>query len=87
MILVASPSKPFQYNVKGLLRRKFILSDYEPEIDALYHAVENSATSDVLPPASWTERNTLKFVRDIVQSTLERSITDDMDIFQSGGDR
>ncbi|KAH9895864.1 hypothetical protein C8Q73DRAFT_729156 [Cubamyces lactineus] len=86
MILVASPSKPFQYNVKGLLRRKFILSDYEPEINALYHVVENSAISDVLPPASWTERNMLKFVRDIVQSTLERSITDDMDIFQSGGD-
>ncbi|KAI0327462.1 NAD(P)-binding protein, partial [Cubamyces sp. BRFM 1775] len=86
MILIASPSKPFQHNVKGLLRRKFIISDYESEIDALYHAVENSATSDVEPPTSWDDRSTLVFVREIVQNTLGRFIPDDADIFRSGGD-
>ena len=36
MILVASPSKPFDYNAKGNVRRGPILQRYAAEIDALY---------------------------------------------------
>ncbi|KAI9056494.1 acetyl-CoA synthetase-like protein [Trametes sanguinea] len=86
MILITSPSKPFQLNVKGLPRRKLILADYHDEIEALYKQVENSAQSDIQPPTSWDEKNTLSFVRAVVDETLRRSIGDDADIFRNGGD-
>ena len=87
MILVASPSKPFQFNVKGLPRRKIILDEYHEEIEALYQEVENSAQNDLKPPEEWDEENTRAFVRAVVEHTLRRSITDDADIFRNGGDR
>ncbi|OSC98631.1 acetyl-CoA synthetase-like protein [Trametes coccinea BRFM310] len=86
MILVADPAKPFHYNVKGLLRRKFILEDYKEEIDALYNEVENSATSDVDSPTVWDAQTTLDFVRKVVHDTLGHAISDNEDIFRSGGD-
>ena len=87
MILVADPLKPFQFNAKGLLRRGIILDDYKDEIEALYEEVENSARSDVDPPATWDLNSTLAFVRAVVESTLRRPIPDDADIFRNGGDR
>ncbi|KAI0350279.1 acetyl-CoA synthetase-like protein [Trametes cingulata] len=86
MILLATPTKPFQYNVKGLLRRKFILADYKEEIEALYSDVDNSAHSDIEPPGTWESEEVLTFVRDVVTSTLGRTIPNDADIFRSGGD-
>ena len=86
MILVTHPSKPFQFNAKGLPRRGFILGEYAEEIEALYQEVENSAQSELDPPATWDEGSTLSFVRTVVESTLRRTITDDADIFRNGGD-
>ncbi|KAI0350281.1 acetyl-CoA synthetase-like protein [Trametes cingulata] len=86
MILVASPSKPFQFNIKGLPRRKVILEQYNDEIEALYKQVEESAQSDLRPPQSWDEHSTLLFVRAVVEHTLRRSVADDADIFRNGGD-
>ncbi|OSD00523.1 acetyl-CoA synthetase-like protein [Trametes coccinea BRFM310] len=86
MILITSPTKPFQVNVKGLPRRKLILADYHDEIEALYKEVENNSQSDIQPPTSWDEKNTLAFVRAVVDETLRRSIGDDADIFRNGGD-
>ncbi|CDO73876.1 hypothetical protein BN946_scf185016.g33 [Trametes cinnabarina] len=86
MILVADPAKPFHYNVKGLLRRKFILEDYKEEIDALYNEVENSSSSDVEAPVVWDDLATLEFVRRVVHDTLGHVISDKADIFRSGGD-
>ncbi|KAI8995249.1 acetyl-CoA synthetase-like protein [Trametes punicea] len=86
MILVTSPSKPFQFNVKGLPRRKLIVEDYHDEIEALYQEVETSAQNDLQPPQVWNQENTLTFVRDVVGHTLRRAIADDADIFRSGGD-
>ncbi|KAI0647275.1 acetyl-CoA synthetase-like protein [Trametes meyenii] len=87
VILVASPSKPFQFNMKGLLRRGVMLKAYQVEIDALYKEVENSTqAAEVLSPSTWDEESTLSFVRAVVQRTIHRSIADDDDIFRNGGD-
>ena len=87
MILITHPSKPLQFNVKGLPRRGVILTEYRHEIEDLYKAVESSAESDVPPPAAWDAESTLAYVRAVVESTLQRPIPDDADIFRSGGDR
>ncbi|KAL7278170.1 hypothetical protein ACG7TL_008143 [Trametes sanguinea] len=86
MILVASPSKPLQLNMKRLPRRPLILKDYHDEIEALYQEVENSSQGDLQPPAAWDKENTHAFIRAVVERTLRRSIADDADIFRNGGD-
>ncbi|KAI0634096.1 acetyl-CoA synthetase-like protein [Trametes polyzona] len=86
MILVASPEKPFQLNVKGTPRRSVILGDYHDEIEALYKQVEDSSQSDLHAPSVWDEHSTLTFVRAVVEQTLRRTIGDDDDIFRNGGD-
>ncbi|KAI0755845.1 acetyl-CoA synthetase-like protein [Fomes fomentarius] len=86
MILVTSPSKPFQYTMKGQPRRNIILQQYNDEVEKLYKEVENSAQSELQPPASWGQESALDFVRAVVSSTLRREIADDADIFRSGGD-
>ncbi|KAI0758633.1 hypothetical protein BD413DRAFT_488534, partial [Trametes elegans] len=86
MILVASPSKPFRLNVKDLPRRGVILKDYQGKIEQLYDAVEQSAQSDLQPPAVWDAPNTLTFIRAVMEHTLRRSVSDDADIFRSGCD-
>ncbi|KAI0702388.1 acetyl-CoA synthetase-like protein [Cerioporus squamosus] len=86
MIIVTSPSKPFQFTVKGLPRRNIILQEYHNEIEALYREVDESAQSDVAPPEQWDEVSTLEFVRTVVESTLHRALPDDADIFRNGGD-
>ncbi len=87
MILVASPSKPFQFTVKRQPRRHFIVQEYHDEIERLYKEVETSAQSELQPPAEWNQEGTLAFVRAVVTNTLRRKVSDDADIFRSGGDR
>ncbi|KAI0759236.1 hypothetical protein BD413DRAFT_496239 [Trametes elegans] len=79
VILVASPSKPFRLNFKGLPRRGVILTNSPDEIKPL-------AQSDLQSPAVWDAPNTLTFIRAVVEHTLRRSVSDDADIFRSGGD-
>ncbi|OSD01062.1 acetyl-CoA synthetase-like protein [Trametes coccinea BRFM310] len=86
MILITAPSKTFELNMKGLPRRKFMLSAYQNEIEALYKQVEDSAQSVLQSPKSWNEEGTLAFVRAVVKETLRRSIDDAADIFRSGCD-
>lgn len=87
MILVTSPSKPFQYTMKGQPRRNVTLQQYDDEIERLYKEVENSAETELDPPTTWDKESTLNFVRAVVSSTLHREIADDADLFRSGGDR
>ena len=87
MIIVTSPSKPFQYTVKNHPRRNTIVNEYHDEIEALYKEVEASTRSDIPPPVVWDAESTHTFVRAVVESTLHRSIADDADIFRNGGDR
>ena len=87
MILVTSPNKPFKFNTKGLPRRSIMETEYHDEIEALYKEVEDSARSDVPPPTTWDPASTLAYVRAVVESTLQKTIPDDADIFRNGGDR
>jgi hypothetical protein len=92
MILVASPSKPFQFTPKATPRRKVVIADYTAEIDALYTAVEQSSQGDIKPPMTWDLKGITDFVRATVRNVVETDTTedeleDDVDIFQSGADR
>lgn len=87
MIMVASPSKPFTYNIKGYPRRTIILKDYHDDIEALYAQIEQSAQSDVVAPVNWDIESTRVFVRTVVQRVVKRSLSDDADLFRNGCDR
>ena len=87
MILVASPSKPFTYTAKGTTRRKAIVNDYEPEIEAAYKSVEESAQGDIPTPSEWTSDTARDFIRRTVHSVLKQELKDDDDFFQYGCDR
>lgn len=87
MITVASPQKPFAYTAKGTPRRHVVTKLYHEEVEALYHAVEQSAQNNISAPVDWTSEEILQFVRKAVTSVLNKSISDEDDIFQRGGDR
>lgn len=87
MILVTHTRKPLQFNAKGLPRRGLIIEDYSDEIEALYKVVETTAESDIPLPATWDAEGALKYVRALVENTLNHPIPDDEDIFRNGGDR
>lgn len=91
MILVASPSKPFEYTAKLTPRRQAIIKAYDPEIAALYAAVEQSAQLDIgAPPAGqWDDadpENVRAFVRQNIWSVLRKHVEDTADLFQHGCD-
>ena len=87
MIIIASPSKPFAYTVKNTARRQAIINDYQPEIDALYDAVEETAQADIPPPLAWDIPHALRFVRVVVNRVLKSAVNDTDDIFLKGCDR
>lgn len=87
MILVTSPSKPFDYNAKGNVRRNPILQRYATEIETLYSVVERTAQGNVTPPRIWDALSTTIFVRDVVNKVLVRPVPDHADLFRNGCDR
>lgn len=87
MILVAKPDKPFSYTAKHTVRRGVVVQDYEDEINALYKSVDKSSQSTVPPPASWDFAPAAEFVREVIAQVMERTVPDDVDIFQNGCDR
>ncbi|SJL14874.1 uncharacterized protein ARMOST_18349 [Armillaria ostoyae] len=86
MIIIANPAKPFEFTVKGTLRRKAVLKAYEQEIEALYKTVDEVSHADVVIPQLWTLKNVMTMVRDIITAVFERKIGDAEDIFLAGGD-
>ncbi|TFY80855.1 hypothetical protein EWM64_g3157 [Hericium alpestre] len=86
MIIVASPSKPFQYTAKMTARRQAIIKDYDQEINAVYIAVDQSSQSDILVPAEWTPVPTLNFVQQTVGKVMKQTVADDADLFLYGCD-
>ncbi|KAF8990836.1 hypothetical protein BDQ17DRAFT_1433510 [Cyathus striatus] len=86
MILVATPSKPFQYTAKSTARRQSIIIEYSKEIEELYETVEASTQSNILPPIQWDIVSTTAFVRLVVNKVLIHGVSDDDDIFQNGCD-
>lgn len=87
MILVASPSKPFQYTGKGSVRRQATLQEYNDEIESLYASVEDSTQADITAPLEWTPALTRDFIRKVVHSVLTEHVRDQDDLFQHGCDR
>ncbi|KAI5119730.1 hypothetical protein M0805_008660 [Coniferiporia weirii] len=86
MIIVSSPSKPFSYTAKNTARRQFIIDDYEEEIEAAYKAVSESTRSDIPLPPNWELPHALDFVRSVTEKVMKRTVTVEVDIFQSGCD-
>jgi len=87
MILVSSPKKPFVFTAKLTARRQVVIAEYEPEIDALYDAVDETAQAVKYFPDEWTEQGSLDFARNLVDNVLKVSVNDGDDIFQHGCDR
>lgn len=87
MILVASPSKPVAYTLKMTARRPQVISDYEPEIDALYDAVKETTTASTELPPSWSPEDAVSFIRSVVGNVMKRKVVDEDDLFQNGCDR
>ncbi|CCM06250.1 uncharacterized protein FIBRA_08499 [Fibroporia radiculosa] len=87
MILVVSPSKPFQYTGKGTPRRPAILSDYEAEIQSLYDSVDETMQSKIPVPSSWDLSHITEFVEKTVISVMKSPVAADDDLFQHGCDR
>ncbi len=87
MILVAKPSKPFEFTAKGTLRRNAILKAYEQEIEDLYKTVDDASQTNIVIPQLWTQKNIKIMIRDIVTTFVQRKLDDTDDIFVAGGDR
>ena len=87
MILVSSPKKPFTHTAKLTARRQATIAEYEPEIDALYDAVDETAQAVKNFPKEWTKVTSLKFARELIGSVLKVPVQDDEDIFQHSCDR
>ena len=87
MIVVASPDKPFEYTAKNDPRRLAMINLYEPEITAMYDAVDETTQADLVPPRHWTFDSAKDFVKAVVGRVLDHSIGDADDLFSSGCDR
>jgi len=87
MILVSSPKKPFVLTAKLTAQRQAVIVEYEPEIDALYDVVDETAQAVKYFPNEWTEESSLEFVRSLVGSVLKVPVKDDDDLFQHSCDR
>ncbi|KAK0184796.1 NRPS-like enzyme [Armillaria mellea] len=86
MILVAKPSKPFEFTPKGTLRRNAILKTYEQEIEDLYKTIDGVSQTDVVIPQLWTLKNVMTMIREIVTTVFEKKVGDAENIFAVGGD-
>ena len=87
MILVSSPEKPFVLTAKLTARRQAIIALYQPEIDALYDAVDETTMAVTQIPNEWTEGTSLEFSRNLIASVLKNPVGDDDDLFQHSCDR
>lgn len=87
MILVAKPSKPFEYTAKNTARRQTVLKNYVDEVEAVYDAVERTTQTSIPLPKEWDIVSATSFVRAVVGSVLVHQVKDDDDIFQHGCDR
>ncbi|KAG7444602.1 NRPS-like enzyme [Guyanagaster necrorhizus] len=86
MILIAKPTKPFEFTAKGTPRRSAILKTYKEEIEALYKTLDHLFPADVVIPQVWSLKNITTMIRDIVRAVFERDVNDTDDIFVAGGD-
>ncbi|KAJ7482012.1 hypothetical protein FB451DRAFT_1237794 [Mycena latifolia] len=88
MILLATPSRPFQVTAKGTLRRQAILEDYAQHIDAAYAAFDKSPAPSAVPGEGGeiSRNHALEIVRGQVHANVGPSISDDENLFDAGAD-
>ncbi|CAL1710450.1 unnamed protein product [Somion occarium] len=86
MILVASPSKPFDYTAKFTARRQAMVALYKPEIEALYATVDETTHAELQIPSHWDLHNTTIFVRNVITKVIRGNLGDEDDFFQKGCD-
>ena len=90
MIIVTSPSRPLTYTAKGTVRRQASINEFQDEINAAYDAVKESSQEDIAAPASWTNEETKRYVREVIHKTMKakgQGVGDDADLFEGGLDR
>lgn len=87
MIVVTHPHKPLLTTDKRTIKRLPNIVGYEAEIKAAYEALEGSARQDVELPSRWDLDGVTRFVRELVMQVMGKSVGDEEDIFQKGGDR
>lgn len=85
MILVANPTKPFEFTPKGTPRRAKTIAAYESEINGIYDALEEM--TQIEPPSDWSLENSLNFISAVVNGVLKRTARETEDIFEGGCDR
>jgi hypothetical protein len=88
MIVLATPSRPFQVTAKGTPRRQAILEDYAQDIDAAYVAFNRvPARADPQVHGSISVNDALEIVRGQVHTHVQPSISDNENLFDAGMDR
>ena len=87
MIIVADPTKPFEYTAKGSLRRHATIKKYDKEIEQLYDVTEASKAAEIEKPKSLNRVAIKNFIRTVVHKILEREVADEDDVFITGTDR
>ena len=87
MVLVAKPSKPFEYTAKNTPRRQGMIDKYSDEIEALYEVVEATTQTSIPLPKIWDIISVTNFVAAVVRGVLVHEVKDNDDIFQHGCDR
>ncbi|KAJ7918834.1 hypothetical protein B0H13DRAFT_2187284 [Mycena leptocephala] len=87
MIVLATPSRPFQVTAKGTPRRQAILEDYAQDIDTAYVSFDRAAP----PTSAQVDReisvnDALEIVRGHVHTNVGPNISDHDNIFEAGAD-
>lgn len=88
MVVLATPSRPFQVTAKGTPRRQAILDDYAQDIDAAYVAF-NRVPAPASPQVhgSISINDALEIVRGQVHTNVQPCISDNENLFDAGADR
>ncbi|KAI0087636.1 hypothetical protein BDY19DRAFT_994946 [Irpex rosettiformis] len=88
LILLESPSKPFQLTDKRTVKKKATLDLYREEIEQAYQTVEQGqlGSNNIIAPVFSDITSVTAFIRTLVSTSLGRNIGDDDDFFNSGLD-
>lgn len=82
---VSSPRKPFKTTAKGSTQRRFVIQDYEAEINDIYAKSDYESAATELPGDA-TLHNVQDYVRGVVSTMLESELADQTDFYTAGFD-
>jgi len=92
MVLLASPSKPFDINMKGKPSRVKVLRAYDAEISQAYEEFGGASSihgevKKWIAATPWSEEHLTEFVNCVIEDGIQRKANLDDDIFTLGCDR